>query len=69
MSVVIPTVAILGFMVFAVVWAMLDRAKNRDQVRDETLRVGMAPNDEPGRAATRAQGVTAWARMSDSSGL
>ncbi|WAB81659.1 hypothetical protein OVN18_01165 [Microcella daejeonensis] len=58
-------IAVLGLLLLALVTAatiaLIRRAtRRRQQVRDDTLRVGVEPSPDPGQAAGRAQGKAAW---------
>ena len=64
MSEAIGVVVVAMFLIGAAIWRVRDGRRMRDMPRDDTRRAGTDHETSPGDAAIRAEGTTAWARLS-----
>ncbi|MBK0421090.1 hypothetical protein JD292_03210 [Leucobacter sp. CSA2] len=64
MNNVIAAILVCAFFIAARIWKFREDLRHGKPSRDETLRAGGPELHSPERAARRAQGTTAWTRIS-----
>lgn len=66
MTGVIGILVLGGIVALAARWRVRDGRRRADIGRDDTLRAGESASADPDTAARRAEGTTAWTRISGS---